>query len=131
MGSNRKMNASARCAALLGSLILAGPATAGEADVVDARAEAQPGGQFSFRVTVRHADSGWEHYANAWEVLTPDGELLARRVLYHPHVDEQPFTRSLSGVTIPARISQVRIRAADSVHEFGGIEILVDLPARR
>jgi hypothetical protein len=48
-------------------------------------------GVYRFSVTVRHADEGWDHYADRWEVLTSDGTLLATRTLYHPHVNEQPF----------------------------------------
>ena len=43
-------------------------------------------------VTVQHADTGWDHYADAWEVLAPDGTVLGTRTLLHPHTDEQPFT---------------------------------------
>lgn len=49
-------------------------------------------------VTLRHPDTGWDHYADAWEVLDTDGARLGLRVLAHPHVNEQPFTRSLSGI---------------------------------
>lgn len=35
-------------------------------------------------------------------------------------VDEQPFTRVLSGVVIPAVIRTVTIRSHDSVHGYGG-----------
>ena len=73
---------------------------AGEADVLNVKATPS-GGNWSFSVTVQHADEGWDHYADRWEVLTPDGELLATRVLAHPHVGEQPFTRGLSGVAVP------------------------------
>lgn len=55
------------------------------------------------------------------------GEVLATRVLHHPHVGEQPFTRSLSGVAIPAGIQRVRVRARDSVYGFGGREPALDL----
>lgn len=85
-------------------------------------------GGYRFDVTLRHADTGWDHYADAWEVLGPDGTVLAKRVLLHPHVDEQPFTRSLAGVKIPAGIARVRIRAHDSVHGYGGREMEVALP---
>jgi len=44
-------------------------------------------------------------------------------------VNEQPFTRSLSGVKLPAGIKQVVIRGHDSVHGFGGKEKRVDLSA--
>ncbi len=106
------------------------PALAGEADVLAATAHRAADGSWRFDVTVRHADSGWDHYADAWEILTPDGKLLARRVLAHPHEHEQPFTRSLSGVGIPERLKQVRIRAHDKVHGLGGREIILDLPGR-
>ena len=38
--------------------------------------------------------TGWEHYANKWDVVGPDDTILGTRVLLHPHVNEQPFTRS-------------------------------------
>jgi hypothetical protein len=53
---------------------------------------------------------------------------LGTRVLYHPHVDEQPFTRSLGGVRIPAEVTSVILRAHDSVHGAGGREVVVELP---
>lgn len=103
------------------------PLFAGETDVVKVRVQCSH--SCTFNVTLKHADSGWDHYADKWEVLAPDGTVLGSRVLYHPHVDEQPFTRSLSGVNIPAGIKQVTIRGRDSVHGFGGIEKQVTLPA--
>jgi hypothetical protein len=60
-------------------------------------------------------------------VLTPDGKVLATRVLRHPHVEEQPFTRGLAGVHVPAEVDRVRIRAIDSVHGLGGEEVTVTL----
>ncbi|MGH1543170.1 MAG: hypothetical protein ACRBHB_22320 [Arenicella sp.] len=98
---------------------------AGEADVIKVEAKCQT--TCTFHVTLEHADTGWEHYANKWDVLTPDGKVIATRVLHHPHVNEQPFTRSLSNVTIPQGVQQVEIRAHDSQHEYGGKTIIVDL----
>lgn len=60
------------------------------ADVLFVRARLQADGTWVFEVTVKHEDTGWEHYADLWEVLTPDGEVLATRELAHPHVKEQP-----------------------------------------
>jgi len=110
-------------------LLLSGtfPVSAGEADVEKVRAERAADGTYTFHVTVRHADTGWEHYANAWTVLAPDGTVLGERVLLHPHVGEQPFTRSLSGVTIPDGVTRVIVRARDSRHGEGGRTIEVDL----
>ena len=81
-----------------------------------------------FDVTVQHDDAGWDHYADRWEVLAPDGSLLGVRELLHPHVDEQPFTRSLSGVRIDPSIGRVKVRARDSIHGFGGESFEVELP---
>ncbi|MEO1552212.1 MAG: hypothetical protein AAFR93_17615 [Pseudomonadota bacterium] len=112
--------------ALLAVPLCPGWAAAGEADVVDATA-VRTGDTWRFDVTVSHADEGWEHYADAWVVLAPDGQELARRVLAHPHVTEQPFTRSLSGVVIPDGLTQVTVAAQDSVHGFGGVTLIVPL----
>ncbi len=78
--------------------------------IEDARAT-RTGTTWRFDVTLSHPDTGWEHYADGWRVLAPDGTELGLRVLLHPHVNEQPFTRSLSGVSIPEGISEVRIQS--------------------
>lgn len=103
---------------------------AGEADVVGVKASPGKDGTWSFSVTVRHDDEGWDHYADGWEVLDPEGKVLGKRVLYHPHVGEQPFTRSLGGVEIPKNLSKVVIRAHDSVHGYGGEEVVFELPGK-
>jgi hypothetical protein len=85
-------------------------------------------GVWRFEVTLRHDDTGWDHYADEWQVLDPaTGEVLGRRVLAHPHVDEQPFTRSQSGIEIPEDTTSVLVRAKCNVHGFGGREVEVDL----
>lgn len=104
------------------------PARAGEADVVAATATPDGGGLWSFSVTVKHADEGWEHYADRFEVVGPDGKVLGVRTLAHPHETEQPFTRSLGGVAIPDSVKSVIIRAGDSVHELGGKQLELALP---
>jgi hypothetical protein len=101
--------------------------SAGEADVEAVKATKAADGTWRFDVTVRHADTGWDHYANRWDVLAPDGIVLGTRTLLHPHENEQPFTRSLNGVSIPDGLRSVTIRANDSVHGAGGREIAVEL----
>lgn len=66
-------------------------------------------------VTLSHPDTGWDHYADGWEVLDGDGNRLGFRELLHPHVTEQPFTRSLSGVTIPDGATSVFVRSRCNV----------------
>ena len=107
---------------------------AANADVESVRAVHAPDGTWTFHVTVRHPDTGWEDYADGWDVLTPDGGVIKpdpsspfTRLLLHPHETEQPFTRSQSGVAIPPDVTQVRVRAHDLVDGFGGREVVVDL----
>ena len=104
------------------------PAQAGEADVVGVSVTRDSQNTYRFSVTVAHGDSGWDHYADAWQVIGRDGAILGQRILAHPHENEQPFTRSLSGVEIPSNIKSVTIRARDLVHGFGGAEMVVRLP---
>ncbi len=89
-----------------------------------------------FSVSVDHPDTGWEDYADGWDVILPDGTVIKlgtddpfTRLLLHPHVGERPFTRSQSNIQIPADITQVHVRAHDLVDGFGGQEIIVDLTA--
>jgi len=103
-------------------------ALAGEAAVVDATLRPVGDGTWRIDVTVEHADEGWNHYADAWKVVAPDGSVLGTRTLLHPHETEQPFTRSLSGVAIPNDVVEVTIRAHDSVHGYGGAELTVGVP---
>ena len=118
----RIVAAAAMIAALAGT-----PALAGEADVLAVEAVPEGAGTWRFHVTVAHGDTGWDHYANKWEVLAPDGRVLGTRTLLHPHETEQPFTRSLGGVAVPEGVDRVIVRAHDSVHGPGGKEVTVDL----
>ena len=111
-------------------LLISTEAYAGEADVIEVEVKKTGGDTYFFKVTVRHADEGWDHYANKWDVVAPDGTVLGTRTLYHPHVDEQPFTRSLSNVKIPASVTEVTVRAHDSVHEYGGKLVKVAVPGK-
>jgi hypothetical protein len=104
------------------------PISAGEADVIDVVVKQNRDGTYSFDVTVAHADSGWDHYANRWEIVDTQGNILATRTLHHPHVNEQPFTRSLSAVRIDESVKSVIFRVHDSVHEYGGKNYQVALP---
>lgn len=106
-------------------------AQAGEVEIVDAKARVNAVGAYTFSVTLKHGDTGWDHYANAWDVVTPDGKVLGKRKLLHPHVDEQPFTRSLSGVKIPADVKTVKIRAYDKVHGLSDATYEIKLPDRK
>lgn len=92
------------------------------------------GATWTFSVTVSHPDTGWDDYADGWDVVTPDGTVIKNdptdsytRVLLHPHENEQPFTRSQTGLVIPEGVDQVLVRAHDLVDGFGGQDVTVDL----
>ncbi|WP_420861167.1 hypothetical protein [Algirhabdus cladophorae] len=84
-------------------------ATSGLADPPSIEAVTYSNGRFD--VTLKHPDTGWDHYADGWEVQTWDGTVLGYRKLHHPHVNEQPFTRSLGGVSLPEGTTEVRVRS--------------------
>jgi hypothetical protein len=118
-----------RPALLLAPLLLALlplPVLAGEVEIV-AAAAVRTGDAWRFDVTLRHADSGWEHYADAWEIRAPDGTVLGTRTLLHPHEDEQPFTRSLDGVRVPPGLAAVVVHARDTVHGWAPRPLLLPL----
>jgi len=113
------------------------PATnTANADVTFVRATSTGEDTWTFHVTVEHPDTGWEDYADGWDVVLPDGTVVKpdaaspfTRLLAHPHENEQPFTRSQSNITIPADITSITVRAHDLVDGFGGKEVIVDLSA--
>jgi hypothetical protein len=75
-------------------------------------------------VTLSHPDTGWDHYADGWRVELADGTILGTRELLHPHVEEQPFTRSLSVSDLPD--GPLFIRAKCSVDGWSEAVFAVD-----
>lgn len=102
-------------------------AGAGEVDVVAVRAEKDADGTWSFLPTVHHEDEGWEHYAIGWEIVAPDGAVIVRRKLHHPHVDPNTFTRGKRHIVMPDGVTEVVVRAEDNLHGYGGQEQVVDV----
>jgi hypothetical protein len=85
-------------------------------------------GVFKVTTTVRSTDIEGVSYADAWEVRDLDGAVYGERILTHPHVNEQPFTRSLSGVAIPIDVTRVEVAARDSVRGFCGAPLIFEVP---
>ncbi|WP_419797124.1 MAG: hypothetical protein ACNI26_12350 [Terasakiella sp.] len=89
-------------------------------EIIDAEMRFSPdSATYNFAVTVRHDDSGWDHYADRYEIRSLEGAVLGVRVLAHPHVDEQPFTRSVGGIHIPKDLTYVLIRGRDNKGIYG------------
>lgn len=93
-------------------------AIAGAADVVAVEVSGSAG-SYSFAVTVSSRETGCDQFADWWEVLNEEGELLYRRVLLHSHVGEQPFVRSGGPVAIAAD-QTVWVRAHMNTVGYGG-----------
>lgn len=95
---------------LLVAMSAAGTARAEMPEIVKAEAY-RVGMGWRIDVTLRHPDTGWDHYADGWEVLDGNDKRIAYRELMHPHVNEQPFTRSLINVMLPDGTREIFIRA--------------------
>ncbi len=107
---------------LLTGMMMPLAAYANEVKVVDAKITAKSSAHYRVDVTLLHADTGWDHYADGWDILDQNKKHIATRVLHHPHVSEQPFTRSLYDVVIPAGAKFVYIRGHDKVHGYGELK---------
>jgi hypothetical protein len=118
----------AALAALL--LLVASAAWAGEADVVAVAVDRHPDTEdvFDVRATILSNDTSEASYADAFEVLAPDGRVLGRLDFPRPHTDEQPFTRALENLKVPVGIDRVTVRAHHKVHGYDGQTVTVRLP---
>ncbi len=111
---------------LLCWVALSGPAMAGQVEIVHTQFVLR-GDTWQVHTTLRHGDTGWEHYADAWRVVNEKGDVLGTRTLFHPHVDEQPFTRSQGGITIAKETPIVFVEAHDKKHGWSPQRVKVDL----
>lgn len=107
----------------------AGEATFGEdfPDIIAVQATQDDSGSWRFDVTVSSPYDTPQRYADAWRVIDPDGNELGIRVLAHDHANEQPFTRSQTGIEIADDISEVTVQGRDRSNGWGGGELVVAL----
>lgn len=108
------------------SLLLTQLALANQVEIVNVMMEPSAN-RWTFHVTLKHDDTGWKHYADDWRIVDEKGNVLGDRKLWHPHVDEQPFTRSLADVLIPKGTSIVYIEAHDKVHGWSKQRVRIDM----
>lgn len=83
--------------------------------------------RWTFHVTLLHKDTGWDHYADGWRIVDAKGNELGMRKLWHPHEDEQPFTRTLADVLIPEGTNVVYVEAHDKVHGWAKAKVKIEL----
>lgn len=108
-------------------MIMSNVTLANQVEILAADLHNNSSNNWSVSITLKHEDKGWDHFADNWRVVTEKGEILGDRVLYHPHVNEQPFTRSLAGVVVPEGVSIIYIEAHDKVHGWTKQTMKVDL----
>jgi len=103
---------------------------ASEIDIVDV-VLTNNSGSWRADVTLKHADTGWKHYADGWRLVDEQGNVLANRILYHPHVDEQPFTRSISGFAISKDKKIIFVEAHDFERGWSKKRLKIDMSQDR
>ncbi|MEO0536727.1 MAG: hypothetical protein AAF215_23055 [Cyanobacteria bacterium P01_A01_bin.123] len=73
---------------------------------------------YTFVITIESPDTGCDQFANWWEVLDEEGNLIFRRILVHSHVDEQPFSRPGGAVAVQPD-QPLLVRAHMYPHGYG------------
>lgn len=96
-------------------------------DVVDAEL-ARSGDAWTLSATISSPYDSPERYADAFRALAPDGTELGVRVLTHDHANEQPFTRSLTGMVIPEGVDEITVEGRDLANGWGGRTVTVAVP---
>ena len=99
-------------------------------DVIAAKATPRGGDRYDFDVTISSKYDTPQRYADAFRILGAKGEVYGERILLHDHADEQPFTRDLYGVVVPAGVTLVVVQARDLRHGYGGRTLELALPGR-
>jgi hypothetical protein len=89
-------------------------------DVVNVKVKARGDRRFDFDVTISSPYETPQRYADAFRVMSAEGVVYGERKLLHDHADEQPFTRDLYGVAIPAGVASVIVQARDQKFGYGG-----------
>jgi hypothetical protein len=87
----------------------------------------QSHGEYLVNVKLEHHDTGWQHYADEWRLVDDKGNILGSRVLQHPHINEQPFTRALSNIKLGSGLETIYIEAHDKVHGWTKNRLMIDL----
>lgn len=99
---------------------------AGEVEIVKVMLE-PAAHRWTFHVTLLHEDTGWEHYADGWRIMDEKGNELGMRKLWHPHENEQPFTRTLANVLVPKDVKIIYIEAHDKVHGWSKQRVRINM----
>jgi len=102
-------------------------AQAGSVTILAVDLRNSSGNWWTTNATIEHEDTGWEHYADSWRVVDERGNVLGTKVLRHPHVNEQPFTRGTADINIPKETDVIYIEAHDTQHGWSNKRLKVDM----
>lgn len=98
-------------------------------DVRDVELEATGENTYSLSVTISSPYDSPERYADGWRVLAPNGDVLGKHELMHAHENEQPFTRTQTGLEIPQDVEKVTVEGRDLKNGYGGETVTVQVPS--
>lgn len=96
-------------------------------DVQEAELE-RSGDTWSLSVTISSPYDSPERYADGWRVLAPNGDVLGKHELMHDHANEQPFTRTQSGLEIPQDVQEITVEGRDLENGYGGETVTIPVP---
>jgi hypothetical protein len=99
-------------------------------DVIDVKVKSAGENRFDFDVTLSSPYDSPQRYADAFRVKSLEGKVYGERILLHDHVNEQPFTRDLYGVNIPAGVRLVVVEGRDQKYGYGGKTMQLTVPER-
>lgn len=58
----------------------------------------------------------------------PDGTVLGNHELLHAHPNEQPFTRTQTGLEIPQDVQKITVEARDLKNAYGVKTVTLPVP---
>jgi hypothetical protein len=99
-------------------------------EIVAVEASQADDGTFDFAVTISSPYDSPDRYADGWRILGENDEVYGEMTLGHDHASEQPFTRTQTGVEIPADVDTVEVEGHDTDNGYGGRRVTVELPGR-
>ncbi len=97
-------------------------------DVEEAELESSGGDAWTLSVTISSPYDSPERYADGWRVLAPNGDVLGEHELMHDHANEQPFTRTQSGLEIPQDVREITVEGRDLENGYGGETVTISVP---
>jgi hypothetical protein len=99
-------------------------------DVVAGRLVPSGAGRYDVTVSLSSPYDTRFRFADGWRVLTSRGDFLGERWFHRHHAFEQPWTRTLRGIRIPADVDEVVLEGHDVMYGYGGGAYFLRVPPR-